>query len=133
MHESATFPPEPSSVSSARHWLRRFLAADGSAEPRLDAELCVSELSANAVRHARTAFTVEIRDDVGPVRISVRDSNHRPIRPETEPDPSDLGGRGLLILDRLAADWGVSDHTGEGKTIWFTIEGLQARPYDQSE
>ena len=37
------------------------------------------------------------------------------------PEPSDLTGRGLLIVDALASAWGVEYRGTPGKTVWFAI------------
>jgi hypothetical protein len=37
------------------------------------------------------------------------------------PSPSEPTGRGLRIVDMLAAEWGVDHQRDSGKTIWFTV------------
>ncbi|MEW2399909.1 ATP-binding protein [Streptomyces sp. NPDC046862] len=39
----------------------------------------------------------------------------RCVRPQP---PDEDGGRGLVLVDALAADWGVLDRPGPGKTVW---------------
>jgi serine/threonine-protein kinase RsbW len=121
MHETARFPPDPSSVTRARHWLVDRLTSHGRSALVPAAELCLSELAANAVRHARTDFEVELSDiGDGGVRLAVSDEN--PERPHRRPAaPLDLDGRGLNILAALADDWGVADHPPAGKIIWCTL------------
>ena len=38
------------------------------------------------------------------------------------------GGRGLLLVDAVAHDWGV-DLYSQGKTVWFTINRDSADPW----
>jgi len=78
----------------------------------------VSELVSNAVRHGggAVAFTVEAHD--GRVMLCVADGSavvpsHR--------DPDEAGGRGLTVIEALAAQWGVRDHQG-GKQVWVQLE-----------
>jgi len=73
----------------------------------------VSELVTNAVRHGggAVAFTVEAHDER--VMLCVADGSsvvpHR-----REPDGS--GGRGVAVIEALAAAWDVRDHQG-GKQV----------------
>jgi hypothetical protein len=62
------------------------------------------------------------------VRVEVRDtaSGQPAMR---SPGPEDTSGRGLRIVDMLAARWGVRYASGEGKTVWFTLtEPARAEP-----
>ena len=83
------------------------------------AELLVSELVTNAVAHARSApvMRIEVTGDV--VRVAVQDSAPGPVEVQ-EVGQEALGGRGLLLVDSLAASWGWTP-TGEGKRVWFTL------------
>ena len=80
-----------------------------------DAKLVVSELASNAVLHARSAFSVEIRPHGATVRISVRDGS--PAEPTLRDDRMALSGRGLFLVDSLSADWGV-EVAPHGKSVW---------------
>ncbi len=92
---------------------------------RLDAlawqvELVVTELATNAVRHARTLFTVAMTWDGRRLRIEVSDAH--PVPPERRDDlpPDATGGRGLLLVEQLADRWGYDPHD-RGKTIWCDL------------
>ncbi|MFD5749610.1 ATP-binding protein [Streptomyces sp. NPDC127033] len=84
--------------------------------------LVVAELAANAVLHGRVpgrdfALFLVCDDSREVVRIEVTDTH--PARPtRSAPGPDEDGGRGLLLVDALAADWGVRDRLGPGKTVW---------------
>ncbi|MEU6523895.1 ATP-binding protein [Streptomyces sp. NPDC046924] len=86
------------------------------------AVLVVAELTANAVLHGRVPgrdFALSLSHDEGRgvVRIEVTDTH--PARPaRLAPGTDEDGGRGLLLVDALAADWGVHDRLGPGKTVW---------------
>ena len=122
MRSTACFSPVPASVTAARHWVRDVLEPNNPDALVLDAELCVSELAANAVGHARTEFQVEVSEDDGVVRVSVHDENHGPVMPRTAPT-FDATGRGLSIVDAVARWWGVIDDPPTGKTVWFVLGG----------
>jgi hypothetical protein len=54
------------------------------------------------------------------IRIEVADTNReRPVVMHPEPLASD--GRGMLLVDTLADEWGTDVHDG-GKTVWFEID-----------
>lgn len=87
------------------------------------AELVLSELFTNAVRHARGPADrlVETRYERlpdGTLRIEVHDANS--LRPERqEPSKDADSGRGLALVDELTSGrWGVSERLGVGKLVW---------------
>jgi anti-sigma regulatory factor (Ser/Thr protein kinase) len=83
------------------------------------AVLVASELVANAVDHAGTAATVTVELDGGALRVAVRDGcGDRLVA--RDPGPADPRGRGVLLMDRLAVEWGVRDHV-DGKTVWALL------------
>ncbi|MEV0009445.1 ATP-binding protein [Streptomyces sp. NPDC051840] len=82
----------------------------------------VAELVANAVLHGRVPgrdFALALTyDDSRPViRIEVSDTHPaHPVQAVRALD--DDRGRGLVLVDAFAVDWGVSDRPGPGKTVW---------------
>ena len=78
----------------------------------------VTELAANAIVHAHTAFTVILilsaRGDL--LRISVRDGS--PLH-GAELRPAPLHGPGAV--DARAARWGVESLGSAGKTVWVDL------------
>jgi anti-sigma regulatory factor (Ser/Thr protein kinase) len=96
---------------------------------RLDAlawqvELVVTELATNAVRHARTLFTVAMTWDGRRLRIEVSDAHPVPPEPRDEIPADSTGGRGLLLVEQLADRWGYDPHE-RGKTIWCDLVPVQ--------
>ncbi|WP_063754526.1 ATP-binding protein [Microbispora rosea] len=120
---SWVLPAVPSSTSRARRLVRAVLrdwtgSADG--EVAEAAELLVSELVANAVRHGRgePVLALVLRDGV--LRCEVEDEAPVPLRPrDRSPDDAE-GGRGLLIVESLSHSWGVRP-TSRGKAVWFEL------------
>ncbi len=117
------WPPAPQSVGRARQFLVRQLETWGLAPLAESAELVLSELATNAVRHAyppygRLFATRVERLESGGVRIEVHDAS------DVKPEPRDAStfaesGRGLALVDALTGGrWGVSDRNGPGKCVW---------------
>ncbi len=120
-----TFQPSPEAASEARHFTSEVLRAWGVAAPE-DAVLVAAELATNAVRHARSAFVLSLRWHDDRVRIAVRDRDPAGPRP-LEQTSAATGGRGLLIVRRLATSWGW-EAVPDGKSIWATVQ-VPARGY----
>ncbi len=111
------FSAEASSVPGARRFVARVLE-DCPSALRERVTVMVSELATNAVKHAGTAFSVEL-EVTNIVRVEVGDLGHG--RPRLrEPAPIEATGRGLLIVQSLSSDWGVEEQP-QGTCVWFTI------------
>ena len=89
-----------------------------------DALLLVSELTSNAYQHGSPEIVVRVRTSPRGVGISVSDGSGRiPVLPIDPPSIDQPSGRGLLVVDSLADNWGVSfSHDEPGKTVWFELE-----------
>jgi hypothetical protein len=113
-----TFPASVDSVPGARHFVTRTLREWVAEDPRGDAALAVTELAANAVRHARSGFTVTLFMTEDLVKIAVRDSAALP------PGTSSLPVRPLHGLSALAAmsrRWGAEPLGAAGKLVWCEL------------
>ena len=114
-----SFCAEPSAVAAARSFLCDSLE-DLEAEALAPIELMVSELASNCVRHVGMRFDLVVIRADGEVRCEVTDHGYgTPVRRPL--DPREPSGRGLAIVDLLSRAWGVDDHDGTGKTVWFTV------------
>ncbi|MFB6680001.1 SpoIIE family protein phosphatase [Streptomyces sp. NPDC056390] len=132
--------PRPLTAESVATWnlsfelssvgLARKMTSDRLAQWRLEelsfsAELIVSELVTNAIRHAH-----------GPIELRLIRTRNRLIcamsdASSTSPHlrratVSDEGGRGLFLVAQFAQRWGTR-HTAEGKVIWAEL----ATPQDE--
>ncbi|MGC5344092.1 ATP-binding protein [Streptomyces sp. DT171] len=116
------WPHSALSVGRARRLLAHHLEEWDLVHLADTAELVVSELVTNAVRHAgrpggRLILTRFERVEGG-VRIEVHDAN------DEEPSlrqvsPNEEAGRGLALVDAFTGGcWGVSDRDGLGKCVW---------------
>ena len=92
-----------------------------------DAELVVTELLTNSVRHAGLAnhdvLRIRAAADGEVLHLEVEDDGRNGAPRRRPPDPI-AGGIGLNIVDALALDWGVrrDDHT----TVWVELPCHQA-------
>jgi anti-sigma regulatory factor (Ser/Thr protein kinase) len=83
-------------------------------------ELLTSEVITNALVHARSAPELAVRVRPRCVRVEVvDDSPVIPIRRSI--DAEALSGRGIAIVESLASNWGVTDISDDGKTVWFEV------------
>jgi anti-sigma regulatory factor (Ser/Thr protein kinase) len=81
--------------------------------------LIVSELVTNAVRHAEPPVRLEIQADDDRITVAVADgSPGRPVPRQAADDAE--GGRGLPMIDLLAAETGVRP-SPPGKTVWAAL------------
>jgi anti-sigma regulatory factor (Ser/Thr protein kinase) len=107
------------SVTAARRHTVRQLADWGLGGVSVAASLLVTELAANAVRHAHTDFELELTCDEGVVHIAVSDSSVKPPiwRKST---PFSRSGFGLSIVNELSSEWGweLQEH---GKRVWADL------------
>jgi anti-anti-sigma regulatory factor len=85
-----------------------------------DAELLITELTSNAVRHGKGDLEIMVALRERFLHLSVRDES--PELPHMIlPDPeTGEGGRGLVLVDALATGWG-SMGTPSGKVVWATL------------
>ncbi len=117
---SRQFPPQDDAPRAARRFVANALRQWGHNGTLLeDAQLVVSELTTNAVLHARSPFTVLAHSDSSRLRLSVQDGS--PIEPILRSNGHNAAsGRGLHVVAALTRDWGV-DATNGGKAVWAEL------------
>lgn len=128
----ARFPGEASAPSAARRFVRSALAEAGLDELAGDAVLLTSELCENAVLHAGTGFTIDLAADGVQLTVAVTDQGSTPmeLRRAVPPAPGSrraTHGRGLVLIDAVAAAWG-SRHDSRGHRVWFTLRATPPPP-----
>ncbi|MFJ2719785.1 ATP-binding protein [Streptomyces sp. NPDC087437] len=82
-------------------------------------ELLAGELIANAVQYTHAPCDVSVRRADERLRVEVTDTNAS-VPSVVEAGANDESGRGLLLVNALAADWGTQPEP-TGKTTWFEI------------
>ncbi len=122
-------PSRPEAAAAARKVLS---ALNGDlhlvSEGRLaDAQLLVTELLANAVRHSeRDHVWMAARVTESTLRVEV--SNAGPAfdeRERREPTHEAAGGWGLRIVELMAHRWGI-DSRADGVHVWFEVDRPQS-------
>ncbi len=105
----------------AREALRDMLDESIPRAFSLDAQLAITELVTNSVRHVRAPSTIEVRADLSTerLRVEIRDRGAGFTYLDTAPAAEAEGGWGLLIVDRVADRWGFSEKPG---TAWFELD-----------
>jgi anti-sigma regulatory factor (Ser/Thr protein kinase) len=114
------FLPVTAAVPAARHFVIDTLAAGNLSHVADDAALVVTELAANAVVHANTAFRVVVsRAPSGVVRLAVEDAaQSQPVLRRA--GRHDRGGRGMALIAKITREWGC-DLSAGGKTVWADV------------
>jgi anti-sigma regulatory factor (Ser/Thr protein kinase) len=105
--------------SVAREQLRGFASG---VRPAIvdDAALMVSELVTNALVHGEPEITLRLWRDADSLTVAVDDQGGAPLT-HTVPPADQEHGRGLVVVDTLAAHWGVTQNQGDGKQVWFDL------------
>ncbi|GGP52974.1 ATP-binding SpoIIE family protein phosphatase [Streptomyces abikoensis] len=110
--------PRPQTPRQARRLARRALARWGLEDLTDGVELLVSEVITNAVRYAERPITLRLlRTDV--LRCEVGDDVPQLPRLR-QARPSDEGGRGLYLVNKMARRWGAT-RLSTGKVVWFEL------------
>lgn len=91
-----------------------------------NAILMISELVTNAILHGGEGANLKLVFGDLKVRAEVRDSS--PAMPVVRSySETATTGRGMVIVDALAADWGTYAVDG-GKVVWFELATGDAEP-----
>lgn len=117
-------PFAPSSVALARTQLKEWMAGQGSSQDQVDdACLIISELVANAIRHAAPLpdgnLQIAWRVDPRGAQVSVTDGGS-PSRPRrVDASTSALAGRGMALIEDLSISWWA-----ERTRSWSTVHAV---------
>jgi anti-sigma regulatory factor (Ser/Thr protein kinase) len=117
----------PDAARTARRVVCRAFRDQVSDVVLADAQLLVSELVTNSVRHAglaaHEAIRLRARCDEECAHVEVCDSGRSgrtPCRRDPDPGALEPGGLGLKLVDEMADRWGVS-HSGRRTCVWFDL------------
>ncbi|MEU8245144.1 ATP-binding protein [Nonomuraea sp. NPDC048916] len=111
---------EPGCVATARRFVDHTLTGWGSDGITYDAQLVVSELVTNAIRHGGGAIELRLVGH-GPELACVV-SDRSPAAPITvSPDVFAEFGRGLRLVEALSAAWGWIIPNGPRKFVWAVL------------
>jgi anti-sigma regulatory factor (Ser/Thr protein kinase) len=116
---SVVLPAATTAPRDARRFTSETLHEWGADHAIEEAELIVSELVTNALRHAESPSRLALVADGRCLRIEVVDyGKGGAVRRPTRPDA--IGGRGLLLVESVAERWG-SQHDGFEHVVWCEI------------
>ncbi|WP_309225697.1 ATP-binding protein [Quadrisphaera sp. INWT6] len=117
---SLTLPMDAAAPARSRAFLAQAHCHHHAASVLDEAQLLVSELVTNAVRHGSPPITTEVgcRGQAGlHVRVTDGATSEPLVR---TPAVDDVGGRGMLLVDLLSSAWGVEPGS-TGKAVWFEL------------
>ena len=117
----ATLRAEPEQVAEARRLVSDYLRDRGEEDGEV-AVLLTSELVTNAILYGHGPLELRAHTEGSALRIEVRDQE--PASPpvlRSDADLTEIGGRGLQLVDTLADRWGWSAEA-EGKVVWFELD-----------
>jgi anti-sigma regulatory factor (Ser/Thr protein kinase) len=111
-----TLPAGVDTPAAARAFVRE--AVEDVAVPVEDLALVVSELVTNAVVSGSAAIALDLTVDAARVLVEVADDAPptHPVAAQVEDD----GGRGLMLVSRLARRWGIRAD-GPRKVFWADL------------
>ncbi|MEU7956146.1 SpoIIE family protein phosphatase [Micromonospora humida] len=122
-------PADNRTPAAARAVVRSVLAEADLDELLNEALLLTTELSTNAVEHARTELDIEVVADQIGLTVTVSDFAAGPVDELVvgiRNDTDQIGevsarGRGLLLVDHFASRWGTT-YLPTGKGVWFRLD-----------
>lgn len=121
-HHRVELPFTRDAPATARAYLR-VCAPELSGTVLDDALVMVSELVTNAIEHGMPEVTLKLWRAADCLTVAVLDGGTAPLPVICPAPPGDHpNGRGLMIVNALAAHWGVHRTLGEaGNTVWFDL------------
>ena len=112
--------PDALSVRAARREVARFFAGVLGGRQLEGLLLATSEVVTNAVEHGSPPIALIIERTDDRARVEVHDGS--PLRPRAgQPLPTDVRGRGMVIVDQCADRWGVETEA-HGKAVWIEVD-----------
>ena len=126
-----TLPVHRMSAGVARSWVADLFrvwqesgtlpASAATADHGHTAELLITELVSNSVRHGDLSVEVRVALAGLRLRVSVFDSSHRmPVLRRA--GEGDTAGRGLFLVESMASAWGVEVRDEGGKDVWLELD-----------
>ena len=122
---SVVFDNDPRSPGHVRRALAVLLSDPD--DPIADkVQLVVSELVSNVVQHTTSGGFVRAWDPKPDVPFRIEVTDHDPVT-RTPNVPRPVGERDLILVERLADEWGVAAIIG-GKIVWAEFDRTNTQP-----
>ncbi|GAA0606341.1 hypothetical protein GCM10009547_05360 [Sporichthya brevicatena] len=118
---------DPGEVERARNLISACMQRWGMPEDGGVAPLLVSELVTNALRYGAQPMRMVAKQEGSTLRVEVHDARGGEPPRLRRAAPDSTHGRGMMIVDALAARWGWSEFGGE-KQVWFELDLEPASP-----
>jgi anti-sigma regulatory factor (Ser/Thr protein kinase) len=130
LREATTLRGGPEIAAEAREWAAPLLSEAGP-----DADLLLTELVTNAVRHSHASCgqPISLVLELWPTGLRMAVTDPGPgfeWRQRAGDQPAEEGGYGLVLVDRIAQRWGIQRTSGRS-TVWFELDWLESRPPHQ--
>ena len=116
---STQLPHAMSAPGLARRFVTDYACAAHGRGQVDNATLLVSEAVTNAVLYGAppVALSIDCTGDALTIRVGDASSNLPIVE---HPKPDEDHGRGMLLIDMLADEWGT-ELTAKGKEVWFVL------------
>jgi LuxR family maltose regulon positive regulatory protein len=121
LREQVALAPVPTAARDGRAFVREVCGRWGLQRLADPAALLASELVALAVVDAHTAMELRVELSGSSLRVAVHDQDPN-LQGLLAPKGKTDQGLRLLILDQVAASWGVRQDGDGGKTAWGTLK-----------
>lgn len=118
---------DPGEVERARNLVSSSMCRWGMPDDGGVAALLVSELVTNALRYGAQPMRMIAKHEGANLRIEVHDARGGEPPRLRRAAPDSTTGRGMMIVDALAARWGWSEFGGE-KQVWFELDLTPGAP-----
>ncbi|TYC25753.1 SpoIIE family protein phosphatase [Micromonospora sp. MP36] len=136
-------PADRRTPAAARALVRSVLGEAELDELLNEALLLTTELTTNAIEHARTELDIEVEADDRGLTVTVTDFASGPVEElvvgvrNVSSEIAEVAerGRGLLLVDHFASRWGTT-YLPTGKGVWFRLDrhdGTSAAPRTMTE
>ncbi|MFE2939041.1 ATP-binding protein [Streptomyces sp. NPDC059255] len=123
------FLAEPREVAGLRRVLQMHMDFWGLPEVIAAAQVCVSEMVTNVIRHVGdgTPATLAVSIQGTHVRLELRDPAPRALPTLLAPSEDAESGRGMLLVDELADRWGITLRP-DAKVVWCELATTLTSP-----
>ena len=111
---------DPASARLARRVVEQTCHEWGIPAMVTDSVVVASELTDNMVYHARSDGWLRLELRSNRLTIAVADAQPRPPQLRV-PGLRAVGGRGLVLVDKLSRTWGSASRLPDGKVVWAVL------------